>query len=136
MADYYSTSELNVIRQRTALWIAEHSRKLANGLKYGEEFPCCAVSNLEYMVATLHALECYTAVTTSTDDGEINCLTEAQVDDFVTNIRNITGYNFAPKGSTLLDKSKPADSLAVITFNSGDKMTSNTNADYTFNETT
>jgi hypothetical protein len=66
MATYFNTTDLTARNYKTAKWIAAEGVKLTNKLRYSGRVSPCAMTDLEYVVAALEALECYTAVTTLT----------------------------------------------------------------------
>jgi hypothetical protein len=134
MADYYNSTDLTVRLTRLACWISGESCKIAKMFKYGEIPSQERIWNLSYAVAALEAMECYTAVTVAEDDGEINCLTEAQADNIFDNIEEITGLCFAPKGRVYRDPRPAAPVFVAVQLNSG-TLELNINEDCCLNET-
>lgn len=119
MADYYNSTDLTVRLTRLACWISGEAYKIARMYKYGEIPSQGRIWNLSYAVAALEAMECYTPVTVAADDGEINCLTEAQADNIFDNIEEITKMCFAPKGRAYKDPRPAAPVFAAVQLNSG-----------------
>jgi len=102
MATYYfNRDDLTARLNKTACWVYERATALSRHLKYEGRIDNCAEANLSLVVAYLEAMECYTPITSSTDD--VNCLTEAEAEQIFENIIKITGLCFVPKNVTYLD---------------------------------
>jgi hypothetical protein len=135
MATYFNSTDLTVRLTRIATWISNESSKIVKKMKYGELVSQARIMNLEYAVAILEAMECYTPVTVAADDGEINCLTEAQAEQIFDNIEAITGLCFAPKGRVYNDPRPAAPVNVTISLNGGGSLTLNSGATCCLNDT-
>jgi hypothetical protein len=135
MATYFNETDLDVRRSRTACWISGEAYKIARMYKYGELPKQGRITNLEYVVAALEAVECYTAVTVAADDGEINCLTEAQAEQIFDNIEALTSMCFAPKGRVYADPRPASPTQEDIDLNSGGAISLNAGGDVELNDT-
>ena len=133
MADYYIAGELQVIRIKTAEWVASTGIKYTDMFSYGEEVCQEKLNNLSFMVAIMEAIECYTPITLAAESGETNCLTEAQLDLFVDIIHNVTGMCFAPKGSSIIDTTPDTAVLTSILDNASVAYTWNDDAPIEWN---
>ena len=100
MAQYYTTNDLLVRRVGMATWICNKVMKITNSYKYGELVSKGELSNYEYIVACLEAVECYTPITLATEDGETNCLTEAKLNSIFDNVETVTKLAWQPIGTT------------------------------------
>ena len=97
---YYNSNDLLFRRIRIAQWLSNQIDSVTNHSFYGELMCCEELSELEYVSASLEAIECYTPITTEAEDGVSNCLTEEQLDNIFNNIVDITGICFSDKGIT------------------------------------
>jgi len=109
---FYTSDDLLVRRTAIARWICNQVSKLINHFSYGELLFQEESMNLQYIIASLEAISCYTPITVTTDDGVANCLSESDLDKFFINITKITGLCFLPKGSTYQD-APPADPVVL-----------------------
>lgn len=100
LVKYYTSDDLIMRRVNTARWICEQTHKLKASFNYGELVDQNYLTEFQYVVAALEALECYTPITSEAQDGEDNCLTEAQVEAIINNIEHITGLSFHCKQTT------------------------------------
>lgn len=137
MATYYNSDDLYARLTRTASWISSKANDMAKKLKYSGTFSNCCMVDLEFVVACLEAVECYTPITSDDEDGETNCLTEAELDQIFKNISTITGLAFAPKGfdygTVEIDDN---NQFATASFNSGSSLTLNNGNIMEFNKLT
>jgi len=99
-------------------------QKFANQICYGELIPQQTTMNFQYIVAALEAMQCYSPITTETEDGVDNCLTELNLDNFFNNVTDITGLCFLPKGSTYRPAALPdPEIVAPLELGGGDWTT-------------
>ena len=99
MADYYTTTDLNVRRRTIANWIGTEAQKMAKNMQLSGKDDTCRLANLSLMVAYLEVMECYEVVDADTD-GILNCITEAQMDAVFSNVNKLTNLSFQPKDTT------------------------------------
>lgn len=121
---YFVEDDLYQRLTTTANWIALEAIKIVENLKYSGRTDTCRMHNLSFVVACLEAAECYTPITTSTEDGIVNCLTEVEIENIFSNIASITGLVFPPKGTSYGDI--PVDDnnqFGEPTLNSGGPIT-------------
>jgi hypothetical protein len=97
MAEYFTTNDLRARLNKTACWIYEEAQCVADTLSYTGKIHDKTMLNLSLVVAFLEAAECYSPITSEAEDGVINCLTEAEVENIFKNISAITGLCFVPK---------------------------------------
>ena len=88
MALYFNITDLQARLTKTTCWIADEALKQSNRAKYYGKLDDCFIK-LQYVVAALEAVECYTPLSTADDDGVINCLTELQAEQIFNNIRKL-----------------------------------------------
>lgn len=96
----YTRDDLLKRRIEIARWVCAQTKKIAAYYCYGQ--PVCKdfLFNYQYVIATLEAIECYTPLTTVSEDGVINCLTEEKLTNIFSNFTYISGIDFLPKGYT------------------------------------
>lgn len=80
MSLYYTQTELGVRGRIAAYSFIDEVIAVNKKLKYGQK---CVndINKLALSVGILEAIECYTAISNEDDDGEINCITEAELDN-------------------------------------------------------
>lgn len=100
MPNFYTSDDLLMRRVHIAIWLCGEAKKIVKQVCYGELVPQKHNIKIQYINASLEAIECYTPITSEDQDGVDNCLTESQLDSFFNNITEITGMCFLPKGST------------------------------------
>lgn len=102
MATYYfNRDDLTARLNKTACWIHARALTLSKHLKYEGRIDDCAEANLALLTAYLEVMECYTPITSSSDD--FNCITEAEAEQIFENISKLTGLCFIPKNAVYLD---------------------------------
>jgi hypothetical protein len=128
MATYFNTNDLKARMTKTAMWIADEGHRLAKKAKYEGRVPPCCMSNLEYVVAALEALECYTPVTTLTGtatttsttaliDSSATFVTDGvETGDFVENTTTSESYEI----TAIVSETELTINLDGDTFTSGD----------------
>jgi hypothetical protein len=115
---YFNTTDLQARLYRTGCWIAAEADRLAKKAKYSGRIDPCCMTNLQYVVAALEALECYTPITSEAEDGVVNCLTEAYAENLFNNISKITGICFLPKNTVYTTAPADADFTGIELHNS------------------
>ena len=124
MALYFNITDLQARLTKIACWIADEALKQSNRAKYYGKLDECFIK-LQYVVAALEAIECYTPLSSAADDGVINCLTELQAEQIFDNISNITDICFLPK-NTVYNTSETDDVAQTMALNSGGGFILNT----------
>jgi len=131
MALYFNITDLQARLTRTTCWIADEALKQSNRAKYYGKLDDCFIK-LQYVVAALEAIQCYTPITSEDEDGIINCLTEEQAEQIFDNISNITDICFLPK-NTIYTTSEVDDIAQTTTLNSGGSLTQNAGGALNYN---
>lgn len=101
MALYFNRNDLTARLNKTACWAHERALSLSKHLKYEGRIDDCKLQNLSLVIAYLEVMECYTPITSETDD--FNCMTEAEAEQIFENISKLTGLCFVPKNVTYLE---------------------------------
>jgi hypothetical protein len=96
---YYNSNDLSARLQRVAIWISKEAYYISRDLKFTGRIDNKRLLNLEYVVASLEILECYTPILNESEDGVINCLTEEEAENLFKNIEKITKLCFLPKNN-------------------------------------
>ena len=123
MATYYfNRDDLTARLNKTACWAHNRALTLSKHLKYEGRIDDCAEANLSLVVAYLEVMECYTPITSSSDD--FNCLTEAEAEQIFENISKLTGLCFVPKNTAyLVDSQDDNNQFRTPTRTTGAVMT-------------
>jgi hypothetical protein len=98
MAEYFTANDLRARLNKIACWIEEEANCIAGRIKVEGRIDNVRMNNLSMVTAMWQAAECYAPITTEAEDGEVNCLTEAEEEQLFNNISAITGLCFVPKG--------------------------------------
>lgn len=132
---YFNTTDLQARLYRTGCWIAKEADKLAKQAKYSGRIDPCCMTNLQYVVAALEALECYTPITSEVEDGVVNCLTEEYAENLFNNISKITGLCFLPKNVVYSTAPADADFTGITLHNTNNFELDNNLGDATYSFT-
>ena len=122
---YYTADDLTKRRVSMATWICGQTHKLVNHYRYGQLVKHDFIMDYEYVVAALEAVECYTPITLASEDGETNCMTEANLDNLFSNFTHISGIDFLPVGTTYNPNNNGVPVPVALEPNAGGNLTLN-----------
>jgi len=134
VSDYYTSDDLLARRTAMAQWICSQMRKFVNYYHYGSIIERDCIIKHQYITALLEAVECYTPITATAEDGVNNCLTEAKLDTLFNKVEEITGLCFLPKGTTYNPNYDSTIPLVTINLNSGADLQENSLVVLTLNK--
>lgn len=126
VSDFYTINDLLVRRTGMANWICNQLNKFVNYYHYGTIIKADCLIKHQYITALLEAVECYTPITLTTEDGVNNCLTEAKLTTIFNKVEEITGLCFLPIGTTYNPNYDSTIPLLNIDLNSGLIVQANT----------
>jgi len=134
VSEFYTANDLFVRRVGMAEWICSRLKKFVNYYHYGQTIDRECIMHQEYMVALLEAVECYTPITATAQDGVDNCLTESKLDTIFKNVESITGLCFLVKGTTYDPNVDSPIPQISITLNTGGTVDENSGDPADLNE--
>lgn len=123
MSLYYTSTELSVRARIAAYSFIDEVIAVNKKLKYGVK---CTndINKLALSVGILEAIECYTAITDEDDDGEINCITEAELDNLWSILQTNLELKYPGKNTTTTSNtSEMVPNGDTLTTESGDIIT-------------
>ena len=132
VSDFYTSDDLLVRRTAMAGWICSQLKKFVNYYHYGTTIKADCLIKHQYVTALLEAVECYTPITLTAEDGVNNCLTEAKLTKIFDNVEEITGLCFLPIGTTYNPNYDSTVPLLEIVLNSGEALLSNIDEEGSF----
>jgi hypothetical protein len=122
---FYTANDLSYRRSSLIQLLSSlPANKVTNHYFYGNPMTGCCLKQIEYLTACMEVIECYTPITSEDEDGETNCLEEADLDSIFDNISKLTGICFQPKGTTY-NETVPDEETTTLTLNTG-SLTLNT----------
>ena len=134
VSDFYTTNDLLVRRVYMADWICDELTKFVNSYNYGDDISQACLIKHQYVTALLEAVECYTPITLTAQDGIDNCLTEAKLDSIFDRVETITGLCFQAKGTTYNPNYDASVLPALTGLNTGGDLVGNDGEDIDLNQ--